>query len=165
MKNVGIGILSSKFWSSRFWNAKFRVSLFLLIFAICHLPFAVSCSMPNLEQPECAASKQTVKEFYSNHFGNEMKFSQANLKSLSKFLTPEYFNSLQNLQTDADIFTTNNTDYPKAFRIGKCEIISPEKTKMEIQLFWRDDTRSEQKSIYTEVVKQNDQWLVNKVLN
>ncbi len=121
--------------------------------------------MPNLEEPQCGAARQTVKEFYSYHFGNEMKFSPAKLKPLEKFLTPEYFNSLQNLQTDADVFTTNNTDYPKAFRIGKCEIISPEKTKMEIQLFWRDDTRSEQKSIYAEVVKQDNKWLVNKVLN
>lgn len=121
--------------------------------------------MPNLAEPECTASRGVVKEFYSYHFGNEMRFSQENLKPREKFLTPEFVKSLQVLQTENDPFTTNNTDFPKAFRIGKCEVAAPDKTIFEVVLFWRDDTRSEQKIIKAEVIKQNEKWLINKILN
>ena len=119
--------------------------------------------MPNLEPPECAASRQIVKEFYSYHFGNEMRFSPENLKPLEKFLTADYFSSLQNLKTDGDVFTTGDLDYPKAFRIGQCEVVSAEKTNVEVLLFWRTDTRSEQRSIHAETVNRSGQWLINKV--
>jgi len=134
----------------------------LLLTAYCSL----NCgSVPNLEQPECTDSRLVVKEFYSYHFGNEMRFSAENLRKREKFLTPELFKSLENLQTENDIFTTNTDDFPKAFRVGKCEVVEPAKTKLEVVLFWKDDTRSEQKVIHAEVVKQNDKWLVNKILN
>lgn len=134
----------------------------LLLTAYCSL----SCgSIPNLEPRECSESGGVVKEFYSYHFGNEMKFSQENLKLREKFFTPEFVKSLQNLQTENDVFTTNNTDFPRAFRIGNCEVVSPEKTNIEIVLFWRDETRTEQKIIKAETVKQNGKWLVNKILN
>ncbi|CAN5508627.1 hypothetical protein BH10ACI1_BH10ACI1_17580 [soil metagenome] len=148
-------------------NSKFKIQNLAVIFCIFNFAFLIaSCgSIPNLEAPECSAASGIAKEFYSYHFGNDMKFTAENLKQREKFLTPELFRSLQNLQTENDVFTTNNLDFPKAFRIGKCEIVSPEKTNIEIVFFWRDDTRSEQKTIKVEVVKQNDKWLINKILN
>jgi len=126
----------------------------------------LSCgSVPNLEPPECTAARGVVKEFYSYHFGNEMKFSPENLQKREKFLTPEYYKSLQNLPTQNDVFTTNSTDFAKAFRVGKCEVVEPAKTKFEVLLFWKDDQRTEQKAITAEVVKQGDKWLINKILN
>ncbi len=121
--------------------------------------------MPNLEQPECTDSRLTVKEFYSYHFGNEMKFSEENLKKREKFLTPELFKSLQSVAGDNDVFTTNNNDFPKAFRVGACKVVEPTKTNIEVLLFWKDDKRSEQKAIHVEVIKQNDKWLISKILN
>ena len=147
---------SSKIVLSVFSVAKILTFYFLL---------SACGSIPNLEPPECSESSGVVKEFYSYHFGNEMKFSPENLKAREKFLTAEFVKSLQNLQTENDVFTTNSNDLPKAFRLGKCEVVSPEKTNFEIVLFWRDDTRSEQRSIRTEVVKQGDKWLINKILN
>jgi len=148
-------------------NSKFKIQNFAVIFCIFNFAFLIaSCgSVPNLEPPECTDSRLTVKEFYSYHFGNEMRFSAENLRQREKFLTPEYFKSLQNLQTENDIFTTNTADLPKAFRVGKCEVVEPSKTRLEVLLFWKDDTRSEQKTINAEVVKQNDKWLINKILN
>ncbi len=148
-------------------NSKFKTQNLIRIFCILYFAFLiVSCgSIPNLEPRECTESNGIVKEFYSYHFANEMKFSQANLKQREEFLTTEFIKSLQNLQTENDVFTTNNTDFPKAFRIGKCEVVSPEKTVFEIVLFWRDDVRSEQKLIKAETVKQDSKWLINKVLN
>ena len=144
-------------------NSKFKIQNLLLIFSIFHFALFIGCGIPNLEPRECAESSGVVKEFYSYHLGNEMKFSRENLKLREKFLTPDFFKSLQNLQTENDVFTTNSMDFPKAFRVGKCEVVSPEKTNFEIILFWRDDTRSEQKTIKTEAVKQGDKWLINRV--
>jgi hypothetical protein len=147
--------------------SKLKIKNWALIFCIFNFAFLIaSCgSVPNLDAPECIEARGVVKEFYSYHFGGEMRFSPENLQKREKFLTPEYFKSLQTLQTDADVFTTNNTDFPKAFRIGKCEVIEPTKTNIEVLLFWKTDTRTEQKAINVEVVKQNDKWLINKILN
>ncbi len=163
-------ISNFKFQISNFLRSDSNVNLksgkgfYFLLFAFYFLLSACS-SVPNLETPECTASRGVVKEFYSYHLGNEMKFSQENLKLREKFFTPEYLKTLQSLQTENDIFTTNNLDFPKTFRIGKCEVFSPEKTNIEVILFWKDDTRSEQKSIKAEAVKQNDKWLINKIFN
>ncbi len=122
------------------------------------------CSLPNLESPECTDSRLAVKQFYSFHFANEMKFSADNLKQREKFLTPEFAQSLKNSPGENDVFTTNSTDFPKAFRIGECKLIEPTKTNLEIVLFWKDDNRTEQKNIHVETVKQADKWLLNKIL-
>ncbi len=139
---------------------------FLIFCLLSSVFFLLSCgSVPNLEAPECTESRGAVKVLYSFHFGNEMRFSEENLKQREKFLTPEFYKSLQGLQTDGDVLTTGNTDFPKAFRVGKCEVAAPDKTNFEVLLFWRTDTRTEQRPIRVEVVKQGDKWLVNKILN
>ena len=142
----------------------FKLKFYFLLFTFYFL-LATACSIPNLEAPECTESRGVVKELYSYHFGNEMRFSQENLRQREKFLTPELYKNLQKSPADADVFTTNNTDFPKAFRVGKCEVAEPTKTNFEVLLFWKTDTRSEQKAINVEVVKQGDKWLVNKILN
>ncbi len=148
-------------------NSKFKIQNWIRAFCILHFAFLIGCvtgSIPNLEQPECAESRLIVRQFYSFHIGNEMKFSVENLKQREKFLTPEFYKSLQNLQTENDIFTTNSMDVPRAFKLGECKVIEPTKTNVEVLLFWRDDTSSKQKSINAEVSKQGDKWLINKVL-
>jgi hypothetical protein len=146
-------------------NLKFKIQNYFFVFCIFNLVFLVfSCaSIPSLEAPECTESRNVVREFYSFHFGNDMHFSPENLKLRGKFLTPEFYKDLQNTKTENDVFTTNNTDFPKAFRVGKCEVVSPEKTVFEIVLFWRDENRSEEKKIKAETVKQEGKWLINKV--
>jgi hypothetical protein len=135
-----------------------------LLFTFAFLLFTFACSVPNLESPECTDSRLAVKQFYSFHFANEMKFSADNLKQREKFLTPEFAKLMESLTSENDVFTINSSDLPKAFRIGECKVIEPTKTNLEIVLFWRDDIRSEQKNIHVEAVKQADKWLLNKVL-
>lgn len=137
----------------------------LLPFAFClFLTACGSIYVPNLEEAQCTESREVVKKFYSYHFGNEMKFSAENLQPREKFLTPDFVKSLQNLQTENDIFTSDSTDVPRAFRLGGCKVIEPNQTNVEVLLFWKDQNQSTQKSIQAEVVKQNDKWLINKVL-
>jgi len=152
--------MSSKF---KVQSSKLRKITFycLLLTAYCSL----ACSIPNLENPQCREAQTTVKEFYSYHFGSDMKFSTENLRQREKFLSADLVKSLQNAPPEIDVFTTNSNDYPKAFRIGKCEVETTEKTVFEVLFFWKDDTRSEQRVINVEVTKQNDKWLINKINN
>jgi hypothetical protein len=133
------------------------------------LPFAFclsSCRVPNLEAPECTDSRAAVREFYSNHFGNDMKFTPENLQARAKYLTPDLTRLLQKFVTDSDPFTlTPGDDLPKAFRVGGCKAIAPEKTELQVLLFWKDDARSEQREIKIEAARQNDKWLINNIYN
>ncbi len=136
------------------------LSFFIFYFSL----FAFACSIPNLEKPECGAAQQVVKELYSFHFGNDMKFTSENLKLREKFLSHELFGNLSKQNESAADYFTQTSDYPKAFRIGKCEIIEPEKrVNFAVVLFWKTDERSEQREVGVEVVKDNGRWLVNRV--
>jgi len=138
-----------------------RRFVYFLLLTSCFL--LLSCSVPNLEKPECTAARQTVREFYSYHFGNDMKPSEENLRQREKFLTAELRQTLA-AQADSktDYFTATD-DYPKAFRVGGCDVKGEDKTVFEVLLFWKDNTRSEQRQIEVETVKRNDKWLINKV--
>ncbi len=146
-------------------NSTFNIQHLLLTFCILLFAFLINCSIPNLEKPECREAQTTVKEFYSYHFGNDMKFSTENLRRREKFLSADFVKNLQNAPPEIDVFTTNSTDYPKAFRIGGCKIEAADKAVFEVLFFWKDDTRSEQREINVEVVKQNDTWLISKINN
>ena len=149
-------------------SSKFKVrgSRLRKIFLYCLLLTAYcspGCSVPNLEKPDCGDARDAVKRFYSFHFADDMKFSPENLKRRQSFLTPEYFQSLQNLPTENDVFT-DSTEFPRAFRIGGCRIVEPNKrASLDVLMFWRDETRTEQREINVEAVKQNDDWLIDKI--
>lgn len=142
------------------WNVKPS-----LLFAFCLILFISACSVPNLDKPQCTASRETVKEFYSYHFGSDMKLSKENLEASGKFLSDELKRNLAAQPVTATDYFTATDDYPKAFRVGDCEVIDDSKTIFQIVFFWRTDTRSEQREVKVETIKQNDKWLINKVLN
>lgn len=149
-----------------FQNLKSRIQKWLIIFSIFSFAFSTftGCSIPNLESQDCTEARNTVKELYSYHFGNEMKFTKENLKPLEKFLTDDLKKQLESQPESAVDYFTATDDYPKAFRLGKCSDVEPDKKViMQVLLFWKTETRSEQKEIQVEVVKQNNNWLVGKV--
>ena len=131
----------------------------ILSFAFC----IFGCSVPNLEQKSCIEARTPIREFYSYHVGNDMNFSQENLKKREQFLTPEFVNKLRSVPDGADPFTTGDTDVPKAFRVGECREIAPDKTRFQVLLFWKDDVRSEQREIEVGTEKRDGRWLVNHV--
>jgi hypothetical protein len=140
-----------------------KIMLFCsLLTAYCSL----SCSIPNLEAPECTEARATVREFYSNHFGGDMKFTSENLQARAKYLTPDLTRLLEKFLTNSDPFTlSEGEDVPRAFRVGGCKALAPDKTELQVLLFWKDDARSEQRELKVEAVKQNDKWLVNNISN
>lgn len=146
-----------------------QLTFSIRLLTICFLLLAsgfllLSCSIPNLEKPQCTASRQTVKEFYSYHFDSNSKPSKENPNFREKFLTDELKQNLAAAQTDGKIdYFTATDDFPKAFRVGSCEVTNENKTVFQVVLFWRDDTRTEQREIKVETVRQNDNWLINNV--
>jgi hypothetical protein len=136
----------------------------IALIRVCVLNFAfsvVGCSIPNLEPPMCTEARNAVREFYSFHFGNDMAFSLDNLKKRERFLSPELVKKLLASADGNDPFTTGSKDFPKAFRVGECREIAPDKVELQVLLFWRDDVRSEQQELKTIVIKQNDNWLLD----
>lgn len=121
------------------------------------------CSIPNLETPACVDARNALREFYSFHFGNSMTFSHEDLKVRERFLTPELAEKLRGSQEGTDPFTTGTADIPKAFRAAECEETSPVTTNIDVVLFWKDDTRTEERKINVEMAKRGDAWLVAKI--
>ena len=142
--------------------------MFALFYMLATAYGHLACSVPNLESPECTESRNVVREFYSFHFGNDMRPSVENLQLRERFLSPKFRGKLMvdasvYPKTTADYFT-NTDDFPKAFRVGECRVIDAGKrTEFEILLFWKDDARSEQRSIRAEAVRENDKWLIDEV--
>lgn len=121
------------------------------------------CSVPTLESPACTESKNAVREFYSYHFGNEMRFSAEGLEVRMKYLTPEFADEVAGSKEGTDPFTTGSDDIPDAFRVGECTEVSLERTESSVLIFWRTDERTEQREIKVETVDRNDRWLVNGI--
>jgi hypothetical protein len=94
-----------------------------------------------------------------------MKFSKENLQARGKFLTDELKRSLATQPEGATDYFTATDDYPKAFRVGECEAIDDKKTVFQIVFFWKTDTRNEQREVKVETIKQDDRWLINRVVN
>ena len=145
-------------------NAKCTMHNFFLLLCILHCALCISsCSLPNLEKPQCTAARDVVKRFYSFHFGNDMRPSAENLKAREQFLTSELIRSLSaSAETAKDYFTATD-NYPKAFRVGECTSGSDDKATFQVLLLWRDDTKSEQREVHVETVKIGDHWLINNV--
>ena len=122
------------------------------------------CSVPNLEEADCRESRDVVRQFYSFHFGNDMHPSDDNVRLREKYLTGRLKDYLLAAPpTELDYFTATS-DFPKAFRVGECKINEPSKrVNFDMLLFWKDDTRTEQKHISVAVKKENDKWLIDAV--
>ncbi len=65
--------------------------------------------------------------------------------------------------TKKDYFT-DSEEFPKTFRVGECEVVEAGRvTHFEVLLFWKDDTRSEQKEIVVTSKFENNDWLIDSV--
>lgn len=154
--NSELGTRNSEVWRRGFFFFCLPACVFWL----------VSCSVPNLEAPECTQARAAIREFYSNHFGGDMKFTPENLRSREKYLSPDLARLLQKFVTDSDPFTlTQGDDLPKAFRVGGCKTVAADKTESQVLLFWKEDYRTEQREINVEAMKGNGNWLISNISN
>jgi hypothetical protein len=123
----------------------------------------MACSVPNLAPPECVESRDVIREFYSLHFGNDMTFSLESLERKKDYLTPEFYQRLKIDHQTFDPFTRTD-DLPKAFRVGECTVAeSGKRVTFDVLLFWKSDTRTEQRSIPVHVEKVGERWLIENI--
>ena len=94
-----------------------------------------------------------------------MKTDSENLKKRENFLSPRLFEQLKNQPASQNDYFTQTENYPKAFRVGGCEVLSSDKTVFEVLIFWKSETESVQKQLKAEAVKENGKWLIDKVEN
>ncbi|HEX6124815.1 MAG TPA: hypothetical protein VFZ23_05520 [Pyrinomonadaceae bacterium] len=133
------------------------------VFFVVGFGIVSACSIPSLEAPECDQARDVVREFYSLHFGNEQAFVAEELEKRKPYLTPAFFERIRSTTPAIDPFTLTS-DTPKAFRAGECRVIEPgRRVAFELLLFWKTDTRTEQKAIEVEAENQNGGWLVDRV--
>lgn len=132
------------------------------LLAILSLLFA-ACSVPNLESPQCTAGRETVKRFYSFHFGTEMRADAESVKARERFLTADLIKGLAGSQETKKDYFTATENYPRAFRVGECRSDSGSKVTLQVVLLWRNDDKSEQKEVNVEAVDIDGKWLINKV--
>ena len=123
----------------------------------------LNCSVPNLESQNCTDARTRVREFYSLHIAGDMNFTQESLEKRKDFLTPEFYNLLKTRAPHSvDRFTLTENDFPKAFRVGECTQ-TESGVRFEVLLFWKTDTRSEQRSIHVDAEYIGDKWLIASV--
>ncbi|MFL6467674.1 MAG: hypothetical protein ACJ72Z_06925 [Pyrinomonadaceae bacterium] len=92
-----------------------------------------------------------------------MLLSPESLRARDRFLTPGYVQRLLVSNMGIDPFTTETSDLPKAFRVGKCTEIAPDRVQFQVLLFWRDDVRSEQREVKADMTRANGNWLLDNV--
>ena len=136
----------------------------LLLIANCLLLIAngllLSCSIPNLDPSECIQSRDTVKEFYSWYLASDVEQRSKSPEMFEKFIArggpPQPTGNV-----DPYVLTS---DFPKAFRVGECKVVQPDRrTQFEVLLFWKDDVRSEQRSIKVDTENVDGKWLIRSV--
>lgn len=101
-----------------------------------------------------------MKEFYSWYFANDAEKRNKSPEMFDKYVAP---GTRPTTNSDVDPFVLTS-DFPKAFRVGECTVIEPGKrVRFELLLFWKDDKRSEQRSIHLDVDKVDGKWMIKAV--
>ncbi len=137
-----------------------------------------SCSIPQIEDGKCTASRETVRSFYSQHFtsSDEMGFTRENVTKKEKFLTPELYKLLQNEFARQDEFVkahpdevpfmdgdpfTASQEYPTGFKVGECKISGESRVSHNVRLFWKNDNKPVERMMKIEAEKRSDKWLIS----
>ena len=144
-------------------NSKFKKKRAVLF---CLLSFAIAisgCRFYSLEPVECTEARVAAKQFYSFHFGNDMRATAENYKLRERFLTPRYYTALAAAaEGSLDQFTLTQ-DHPKTFKIGECKADSATNVDLQIQLYWRDDYNTVQQEVVANMVNESGKWLLDGV--
>lgn len=134
---------------------------FFLTILISATAFVSACSVPNLEPEACTEARGELKKLYSLHFGSATEKDERYQKERDGFIS-------QRLKSEIDDregfdYLTQTSDFPKAFRIGKCSETGQEQLSFGILLFWKDAQRDEQREIDAQMSRENGQWVVERV--
>ena len=120
-----------------------------------------ACSIPNLESQQCSEARDSVKEFYSWYLGTDPEQRNKQPEVFKKYLSASL---LTNASGETDPFFNSATP-PTTFKIGKCEMVDTTHTNIQVQLYWREGPKTDQKEVYADTVKNGDRWQIEKIEN
>ena len=153
--------------------------IFLLWFFVFFISLAfASCSIPQIEDAKCTASRETVRSFYAQHIGggDAMAFHRENVAKKEKFLTPELYKLLQNEFTRQDEFVkahpdavpfmngdpfTASQDYPTGFKVGECKVSGENSVSHNVRLFGKVENKPFEREIKVAAEKRGSDWLIS----
>jgi hypothetical protein len=145
----------------------FAIHCLLLLVALACL----SCSNPQMEDPKCTASRQTVQSFYSEYFADSGKngFNRDTIEKKEKFLAPDLYKLLQ---TDLDRQASgglsflnwdpfiDSSEEATGFKVGECKVFDDIHITHTVRLFWKTDNKPTIGEIKVKTVRISDQWLI-----
>jgi hypothetical protein len=117
------------------------------------------CSIPNLERQQCTEARDVVHDFYFWYLGTEPAMRDKQQDVYNRFIAPSFQSAAK---TELDPFFLSPT-IPTTLKIGKCEMKDDSHVEMQVQLYWRQDGKTDQKEVYADVAKTGDKWLIDKV--
>lgn len=120
----------------------------------------LGCSIPNFESQQCSEARDSVKEFYSWYLGTDPEQRAKQPDIFRKFISQGSL--LNNSGGEIDPFF-NSATAPTTFKIGKCEMAGATRTNIQVQLYWREGSKTEQKEVYADTAKSGDKWLIENV--
>jgi hypothetical protein len=100
-----------------------------------------------------------VKDFYSWYLGTDAKTRAQQETTYDRFIASDFQTSVSD---DLDPFFLSPTT-PTTFKIGKCDVDSETRVSIQVQLYWRYESKTDQKEVYAEVFRTGDKWLIYKV--
>jgi hypothetical protein len=118
-----------------------------------------SCSIPNLEGRQCTETRDVVREFYSWYLGTDAAMREKQRDIYDRYIAPNFHSAAT---AGLDPFFLSDTT-PTTFKIGKCEVRDDSHVNMQVQIYWRQEQKIDQKEVYADVEKVGDKWLIDKV--
>jgi hypothetical protein len=118
-----------------------------------------SCSIPNLEGQQCTETRDVVREFYSWYLGTDAAMREKQRDFYDRYIAPNFRSAAA---TGLDPFFLSDTT-PTTFKIGKCEVKDDSHVDIQVQIYWRQEQKIDQKEVYAGVEKVGDKWFIDEV--
>jgi hypothetical protein len=118
-----------------------------------------SCSIPNLEGQQCTETRDVVREFYSWYLGTDPAMREKQRDVHDRYIASDFRSAAV---SGLDPFFLSDTT-PTTFKIGKCEVKDDSHVDIQVQIYWRQEQKIDQKEVYADVEKVGDKWLIDEV--
>jgi len=128
----------------------------VLTVAIC----VASCSMPNLDPPECAAARDVVKQFYALGIGGDPMSHPEILARWKSLRSPNY--SAGPTRDDDSQFYFSAVE-PTSSRVGECKLLDEGRVTVEATVIWRASETNYTRTDTVTLARVNDAWLVERI--
>jgi len=123
--------------------------------------FAVSsCSVPNLESPECSAARDVVRQYYSLAIGADPMSNPTALSKLKALRSTNF--TVSPVRGDADQYHFTSQQ-PISYRVGECSDQTDRSVKTKVKVIWRINDQNSDRDDTVTLAKVDSAWLIDRV--